>query len=82
MKKILMRWLLKDQELRNLALREVIGDAEVKQVNATDIDNLEIHDCILFQSYISKCKSANIQRNTFDSCTIKEIVWKSDDNVF
>lgn len=81
MKRKIFNWLMKDIEIRKLAFREVIGDTEVKQVNVSDVENLELHDCIIYKSDISKCKNANIHNNTFDLCVIKEMIWKSDNNV-
>lgn len=65
--------MLKDESLRKAALQEIIGDAEIKQINLNNCDELVFRDCVVYQSNITGVRHLNFQNNTAYYCTIKGI---------
>ena len=66
----ILKWLLKDEKIRRVALREIIGDAEVKHLDVKDCKDLTISDCYIFQSKFNDCEGITIEGNVMDYCSI------------
>jgi hypothetical protein len=65
-----LNWLLTDEKLRKVALREIIGDAEVKQINANNVKDLTISNCYLYNSTINNVEGFELRNNVLDYCSL------------
>jgi hypothetical protein len=70
MKRKLLDWLLKDEKMRRLALREVVGDKEVKSLIIKDSSEVKVENCYLIHSDISHNRNVNVVNNVMDYCSI------------
>jgi hypothetical protein len=62
--------LLQDTRIRKIALQEIIGDAEVHQIDATGAESVDITGCVVINSVFNDIKSGTIVGNEFDRTTI------------
>jgi hypothetical protein len=62
--------LLQDTRIRKIALQEIIGDAEVHQIDARGAESIELTGCVVVNSNFSNIKSGKIIDNYFDNTTI------------
>jgi hypothetical protein len=66
----LIHRLLQDTRIRKIALREIIKDAEVHQIDARGAESVELIGCVVVNSAFSDIKSGKIIDNHFDNTTI------------
>jgi hypothetical protein len=78
MKSKLLNWLLKDEKMRKLALREVVGDKEVKTVIIKDSSDVNIENCYLIHSDVSHNRNVSIVNNVMEYCMITDIYNERD----
>jgi hypothetical protein len=61
--------LLADVRLRRLALKELIGDKEVRQLHVHDVEKLEINECVILNSNFTHIRTGKLIGNQFESST-------------
>lgn len=61
--------LLSNKTLREIAFKEVIGDADVVQLNGS-YDNLEVKNSIVYQSVIKDIGHVSLENNLFKETSV------------